>query len=172
MRRISLLAIFAAAALGAACPVDACAQTAGATAGALAANPQTISKTVALLLRKYTKGGRSLALAVARLLENDPSAIDAVVTAAERANPEQKSAMAQGIAFAVAFLKQGDPGGAKFIEHYMAANEANPFVADIVSAENAQASTGTSTLTGAGSVGGSGGGGFSGGGGGQKVSPN
>jgi hypothetical protein len=62
-------------------------------------NPQ-----VAALLRQYPDGGPGLRAAIARLVEGDASLAEAVVAAAETANPAQQTAMGAGLGDAQDFF--------------------------------------------------------------------
>jgi hypothetical protein len=133
-------------------------------------SPTNVAAKISALLKKYPRGGRSLTLAIQRLLQADPAAIAAVIDAAtNEANALQVLALEQGVVQALAEMRTADPVGARSIQSYLDANQTNQVVAQILAAEIAQGGLPGGSGAGAAAGGGGGGGGFGGGGGGGGV---
>jgi hypothetical protein len=185
MRHVRIVSLFALLGLASGC--GAAVALAAPPDPAVCANVRPQAQTalkIRALLQKHRRGGPALVAAIQNLLDRDPGAVGAIVSAAGQANAEQALALEQGVVQAHAQLKVSDPPGAKTIQSYLDCNKTDAVVAQILQSEVAQGSVngngngggngaggnGAGGNGGGGNGGGGGGGGFGGGGGGANVS--
>jgi hypothetical protein len=115
-------------------------QKASATKNSQFSKPLNVSVQIALLLKKYPKGGADMALSIQRLLVADISLVPQVIALVEGANPAQRVALAMGMADAANAPELNSPETAAHI--LKAAKSADPLFSAAVASHLAVNSAG------------------------------